>query len=353
MSLRASLRTELLLAAGRIALERVLALSGEYGEVLEIALPDGTLNRAVVPAPGGQVSGLLFVSDKTVQVCSGDVAQNQPLTLRPWGVYALLDSDMPADSACVVSYTPGDGSVATCAVLFLGRTAGCARFALHPTLSQQLMRCYDLDELSGTRADHVSGVALQEGGTPTAGVPGKVGRAASFTGTNWLQAGGDGTMFQPPFTLAFWMQIDAYPSPQSWCLVGSGYTLNAGQYFFYCIVRPDDHLLQMSVGSGFRGLVSSVAPPSLGAWHLVIAWASSLTPGDSGTTNIQLDNGPIASTGNGAHVDPFGAPLVVGAIGSAADRMEAHYHGRLDQLLYWPRALTAAERTDVWNAGRG
>ena len=216
-------------------------------------------------------------------------------------------------------------------------------------ITDGLLHCWNFEETSGTRMDAVGTLHLGEAGTPTPSITGKVALGVEFSGTNWLVGGDLPPRFNPPFTIAFWMWIDAYPTGASWCLVGQGYTLSAGNYYFYCIVRSDDHLVQMSVGSSARGLVSSVAPVPLGGWHLVVAWASSVTPGDAGTTNIQIDNGPIATTGNGLGVNVFGVPTV-GAIGSGSEA----YLGRLDQLMYWGRALTdQAERDIVWNGGAG
>lgn len=119
VQLTLQLQAELLLEDGRIPLTRRLALPGEVGDVVEVVLTDGTVNQAVMPGRAGQVVALLVASDKAVQVCVGDVTQNQPLTLLPWGAYLLLNSDMPGEQTCALSYTPGDGSTATCVVLVL------------------------------------------------------------------------------------------------------------------------------------------------------------------------------------------------------------------------------------------
>ena len=120
LSFTADLHAELLLPDGRLPLERRVTLPGECGEVLEVSLPDGTSHLPVCGTGVGQVTALVVTSDKSVQVCVGDVAQNQSLTLAQGGVLALLDIDVDAAHACALSYTPGDGLVATCLVSVLG-----------------------------------------------------------------------------------------------------------------------------------------------------------------------------------------------------------------------------------------
>ena len=119
VQLAVQLQAELLTPDGRVPFARSLTLPGEVGDVVEVVLPDGTLSRPVLPARAGQVVALLVTSDKAVQVCVGDVAQNQALMLAPWGIAMLLGSDMPGEQTCALSYAPGDGSVATCVVLVL------------------------------------------------------------------------------------------------------------------------------------------------------------------------------------------------------------------------------------------
>lgn len=228
---------------------------------------------------------------------------------------------------------------------------GCRRVAMHPTLSQGLTYCWDLDEASGPRVDHIAHVPLAEGGTPTASTLGKHGQAAVFSGTNWLATSGGAPVFTPPFTLACWLWMSAYPAAESYCVVGQGLTLASGQYGFYLIVRPDDHRLQMSVQGGFRGLVSWPIPPSLGTWHLVIGWHASLVAGDAGTMNLQVDNALPVSAPNGTN-GPTSTNFVLGAMGSLGSS-SARLVGHLDSVMFWPRVLTPLERVDLWNGGQG
>jgi len=117
LSLHASLRAEMLLADARIALERVLTLGAEWGEVREIRVPDGTISGTLLAPTTGRIQALLVTSDKAVRVRVGMVTRNTDIVLQPGGVHALLGIDAPAFGPCTVTYTPGDGSVATVALL--------------------------------------------------------------------------------------------------------------------------------------------------------------------------------------------------------------------------------------------
>ncbi|RPJ52447.1 MAG: hypothetical protein EHM21_00140 [Chloroflexi bacterium] len=117
MSLQVSVRAELLLADARIALERVAALSLGAGSLREVCVPDGSVNYPLLSLQPGRYNGLALVSDKPLQVTLGDPARNTPVGLAPFSVLALLGVDVRADQACFVTYAPGDGSVATCALL--------------------------------------------------------------------------------------------------------------------------------------------------------------------------------------------------------------------------------------------
>lgn len=112
-----TLEAELLTADVRLPLTLVQELAAIAGEVVEIAVPDGTLNRVLVPPRGGRLNALLVTSDKTIRVTIGPAAQNQALTLAPGGMLLLGDTEVLASTACAVSYTPGDGSAATCLVV--------------------------------------------------------------------------------------------------------------------------------------------------------------------------------------------------------------------------------------------
>jgi len=117
MSLHASLRAELLFADARMALERVCDVYADFSLAREIRVPDGTVSGTLLASTSGRVQALLVTSDKAVRVRVGQVTRNTDIALEPGGVYALLGIDTPAVGPCTVTYTPGDGSVATVAVL--------------------------------------------------------------------------------------------------------------------------------------------------------------------------------------------------------------------------------------------
>jgi hypothetical protein len=64
----------------------------------------------------GTVTTLLVTSDKAVVVCLGPALSNTPIALQPCGILGFGGGEVPSGEACGITYTPGDGSVATCLV---------------------------------------------------------------------------------------------------------------------------------------------------------------------------------------------------------------------------------------------
>lgn len=119
LSFTADLHAELLTSDGRVPLARVVTLPGDVGVVREVRVPDGTVGGTLVAATTGRLHALVVTSDKAVRVRVGQVMRNADTALDPGGVLALVGIDTPAFGPCTVTYTPGDGSVATCLVLAL------------------------------------------------------------------------------------------------------------------------------------------------------------------------------------------------------------------------------------------
>jgi len=196
LSLHASLRAEMLLADARIALERVLTLGAEWGEVREVVLPDGTFNQPVLPPRTGQLVALLVTSDKAVQVCVGDVLQNQALSLGAGGAYALLGGDVPLEGACALSYTPGDGSVATCLVYVAIDAVGIPE---PPEVPPQFLLVNAMGGLAGASRDVLLATGARAGEALPAQAPAwrlvDAGAEASLTWTPAVpfSGGGQGT----------------------------------------------------------------------------------------------------------------------------------------------------------------
>jgi len=107
----------MLLAQARMPLERVLALPATCGLVREIRVPDGTISGPLLASGPGQLRALLVTSDKAIRVRVGLVSQNTDIPLAPGGVLVFVGTETPAFFPVTVTYTPGDGSVATVAVL--------------------------------------------------------------------------------------------------------------------------------------------------------------------------------------------------------------------------------------------
>ncbi|MDF2435518.1 MAG: hypothetical protein JWP44_5149 [Mucilaginibacter sp.] len=81
-------------------------------------------------------------------------------------------------------------------------------------------------------------------------------------------------------------------------------------------------------------------------WHFAIAWVDTA----ANTINIQIDDGVIASTTLGVSTTFVGGTLSMGnSIAYNAPANKAF----MDQAFYYNRALSAIERTALYNSGAG
>lgn len=94
-----------------------------------------------------------------------------------------------------------------------------------------------------------------------------------------------------------------------------------------------------------RGTVTSgVLAPR--AWHFFVVWHNAAT----NTVNMQINNGTVISAATTGAPASTAASLRFGAYLSSPAH---HFDGRQDSMAFWRRALTAGERSWLYNAGHG
>ena len=201
-------------------------------------------------------------------------------------------------------------------------------------ISSGLIGCWELDETSSTRADHVGGFDLADINSNVGSTAGLFDRGALFTagGNQRLFAALDLEYFNSAFTLGLSFKLNGTTS-LSQVLAASGLTLNAGGYVWIVIVTPTNNVL-ISFGSGFTGVVTSTETISVGTWYSLLAWENG--NGLSLQINagaVQTDAGPIQSVSGGAAIS-------LGNVLSYQNPLD----GVIDEVLLWNRALTDQER---------
>jgi len=85
-------------------------------------------------------------------------------------------------------------------------------------------------------------------------------------------------------------------------------------------------------------------PPD-GVWHFVIGFHDAT----ANTVNIQVNDGAVDSAAHtfGAY-QSAGSPVHIGQ-----DTLSGQFDGRIDQVGFWLRKLTTAEKTWLYNSGAG
>lgn len=224
------------------------------------------------------------------------------------------------------------------------------------SLLTNLQAFWELEEASGTRNDAHSTNHLSDVNTVTQAA-GKVGNAGQFTGANseHLSIADNAALSTGDidFTIAAWVYMDSKGTGFNANIIASkygaggqnvdhewwlGYTGQASD-LFQLVVRP---------GTGTLGTVQALnlGAPSTATWYYVVAWHDAV----NNTINIQVNNGTADSQAySTGTIDGSGAF----EIGDASGGVGAPFDGRIDQVGFWKRVLTAQERTDLYNGGSG
>ena len=216
------------------------------------------------------------------------------------------------------------------------------------TIEDELFIYWNLNEAFGTRLDAVGTNHLTSNNS-VGMVPGQLNNAASFNGiSQWLSIADNGNVSMgdgQAFTITMWL----YPVG----LVNGATPLNKGQLIF----NPNnfEYALEFYTPGGAVPIellfltnngpdLDVHVPVPAGQWNFVVAWYD-------GGQHIQVNNGLTSNStySNGAGASDRTFALNLGSSGSGG----AFYPGYLDMVGIWKRALTADERTFLWNGGLG
>lgn len=219
------------------------------------------------------------------------------------------------------------------------------------SIEDQLVAYYRMDETSvspftSTRKEALHRPAeLTVAGT-VASVAGKSGLAASFSGgtgdrllSSDIHAFGTGNL---SFTIAAWVSIhdDVTTMPlihvnnTSWRLFYDG----SAQRFAFRVKKPDT--------SETTVLANNFGLPSTDTYYHIVAWHDATAD----TINIAVDDGTAdsASVSTGVEVNATGI-FRVGARTDISEGTDAD----IDEVGYWRKALSASDRTTLYNSGTG
>jgi hypothetical protein len=211
-------------------------------------------------------------------------------------------------------------------------------------LNESLLYCWDMDEASGDRIDHVANLHLTGG--CGAGVTGKNGLALPFTGTEKMD------MVSPlqilsiggSYTFALWFKVTNLSANRPLFVAGDSST--AGQYYYLAFILQDGSFLFYREG-GWGSIITAPGIISPNIWYLFFI----VTTLNIATMYIYNESGLILTQGSGATPPVTGGSgaITIGGEGTGPQR----FVGLMDSLIIWQRALTADDRLLVWNDGNG
>lgn len=211
-------------------------------------------------------------------------------------------------------------------------------------LNASLISYWKLDEASGTRVDsEPTGTAqnLTDNGTVTSN-PGKIGDAGQFTAANneYLSRAdsADLSTGNIDFTIAAWVYMDSKPAE---CYVMGKYS---SEYYLRYNTSADDRF-RFVIG-GCVAVANNFGSPSTATWYLIIAWHDSVND----LCGISVNDGTANTTSDAGGTTDGTAAFNIGTI---LNNGSIDWNGRIDEVGFWKKVLTAGERTELYNAGAG
>lgn len=218
------------------------------------------------------------------------------------------------------------------------------------TLNTGLIAYWDMDEASGNALDsETTGTAqdLNDNNTVTSAA-GKIGTSRQFTAASSEYFSrineADLTAGDIDFTWAAWFYLDSTGAQRTIVCKSSGdqtaYQLditsgNQVRFFIYSSTGPAYY---MATTSGFS--------PSTGTWYFAVGWHDAT----ANTVNVCVNDGTVYSTSTtGSAPISNGSSLTIGSYQSAS----LFWNGRIDEVGFWKKKLSAAEITELYAGGAG
>jgi len=222
-------------------------------------------------------------------------------------------------------------------------------------LTNSLQAYWKLDEASGSRADSHGSNTLTDNNTVTQAA-GKIGNAAQFTRANseYLSIADNAALSTGniDFTVAAWVYLDSKPAGDFLYIATKSSTVGPVVEFnlYYNVATVDRFVFEIFNNPPSISRVATAnnfGAASLGAWYHVVGWHDSVN--DLVGISVNAGTANTTATSGTAPGDTAGA-FELGRYGALASR---YHNGRIDEVGFWKRVLTADERTALYNGGAG
>jgi hypothetical protein len=215
------------------------------------------------------------------------------------------------------------------------------------SLLDGLISWWSLDETSGVRADSHGSNDLADYNTVGSTI-GKQNNAASFVAADIEYLGiadnADLSLNGTSFTVAAWVNLSSKSSHRD--IVLKGYT-SSNDYEYALIYNQTVDRFGFYVSpdgvTSYNVIANNSDAPSTNTWYFVVAWY------DGSSLNISVNNSSLDSISYSAGVYKGSQPFRLGYRGGYTYYLD----GSLDEAFLYKRALTADERTWLYNGGQG
>ena len=232
----------------------------------------------------------------------------------------------------------------------IGRRGGVR----YPLLTN-LVAYWSLDETSVgivpvTRADSAGTSTLTDNNT-TASAAGKVSNGADFEATNteWLSSADNASLSTGDidFTVAAWVKAETLAGSARRIVTKMTDTSVREYSLHYNAATARFTFYVANAAGALVGTVSAdtLGAPSTGTWYFIVAWHDSV----NNTVSIQVNNGAADSANTTGVPADTAATFQIGAYGAGLEPFD----GIIDEVGFWKRTLTTAERTWLFNSGNG
>ncbi|MEK7164079.1 MAG: LamG domain-containing protein, partial [Patescibacteria group bacterium] len=213
-------------------------------------------------------------------------------------------------------------------------------------ISQTSLTAYwKLDETSGTRADSKGSNTLTDNATVTY-APGRLSNAGQFTAANSeylsITDNADLSTGDIDFTVGGWVYMDSTAAYAAISKYKPG--TNQREYIINFDATNKLRFFVSSNGTDYT-ILNSTTSISTGTWVFVVAWHDAT----ANTINIQVNNGTVDSSAYSSGVYDGTAAFQIGGYDGASGA--DFWNGKIDEVAFWKRTLTADERARLYQDG--
>jgi hypothetical protein len=216
-------------------------------------------------------------------------------------------------------------------------------------LTSNLVSHWALEESSGDRLDSHGTNHLAPSGSPVSAT-GFLGSAIDLEAgsTQYIQSADNPQLrlgSDEAFTFHLWFNAESFPDTYS-TLVWKGDVATPEVVEYVLAYDDTTDIFFFRCGDGAAVSLVTVAYPvgGTGSWHRLMAWHDPVND----VVGIQVDNDtPVTTAYSDGTLNATGQPFAIGRIVG----LGYYWDGKVDEVSFWKRVLTADERRILWNGG--